>query len=99
MTGLFFLLAGLSLLVISVTGIWLLVLSFRTSVLWGLAVLLLPFAVVVFAIKYWDECKKPFLAYIGGTVATVVLLNFFIRGPTHFEIGLLVCSRGLLKAV
>jgi len=42
-------------------GIWLVVLAFRESVLWGLATLLIPFAGLVFVIKFWDEAKRPFL--------------------------------------
>ena len=74
MSGFFFVLAMLLLLASSAFGIWMLVLSFRTSVLWGLAVLFLPFAVVVFAIVHWDECKKPFLWYMGTSVAGFMLL-------------------------
>jgi len=74
MSGFFFVLAMLLLLASSIFGIWMLVLSFRTSVMWGLAVLFLPFAVVVFAIVHWQECKKPFLWYMGTSVAGFMLI-------------------------
>lgn len=57
---------GLTLLIISaivmlVTGIWLLVIGFQRSVLWGLAMIFIPFASLVFVIMYWHDAKKPFL--------------------------------------
>ncbi len=65
-------------LVALVTSIWLLVVAFRQSVLWGLASLFIPFASVVFAIKYWGAAKKPFLAsFVSGTLAGIV---FFAAG-------------------
>ncbi|MCD4750936.1 MAG: hypothetical protein K8R59_16300 [Thermoanaerobaculales bacterium] len=42
-------------------GIWLLVLAFRESLGWGLACLFIPFAALVFAVKFWDEAKIPFI--------------------------------------
>ena len=86
MTGLFFLLAMLALLVTSVCGIWLLVLSFRVSVLWGLAVFFIPFAVVVFAIKFWDQCKKPFIGHLGGSVAAVVFIMLAVASGVGGQI-------------
>ena len=74
MTGPFFLLALLALLVTGICGIWLLVLAFRVGVLWGLAVFFIPFAVVVFAIRYWSDCKKPFIGQLGGAVAAVIFI-------------------------
>ena len=43
-----------------------LVVAFRQSVLWGLAVFFLPFANLVFLIKYWYEAKKAFLIQLVG---------------------------------
>jgi hypothetical protein len=55
---------------------FLLVSSFKRSVWWGLAVLLLPFAVLVYGIKYWQEVKKPFLAYVGCNGLTLVMAGY-----------------------
>lgn len=57
--------------------------AFRAGTGWGLAVLFLPFAVVVFAIKYWDEARKPFLLHVGSTVASWVM--FFLAGMMAFS--------------
>ena len=52
--------------------IWLLVGAFRESMVWGLACLFIPFAVLVFAFKFWDEAKMPFLGYLAGSILLVV---------------------------
>lgn len=45
--------------------IWLVVRAFKKHVLWGLGVLFLsPITATIYAVKYWDEVKKPFLVYI-----------------------------------
>jgi hypothetical protein len=54
-------------------GIQLLILAFRTSILWGLGYLLVPFVALIFVIVHWQEAKTPFLRcllaipfYVGG---------------------------------
>jgi hypothetical protein len=59
-----FSLMGLGWLVGMIAGIMFLVAAFRVSPLWGLAVLFLPFASLIFLIKYWSEAKKAFLGQI-----------------------------------
>ena len=53
---------------------FILVSGFKRSVLWGLAVLLIPFAVLVYAYKYWAEVKKPFLVYAACSVLSIGLV-------------------------
>jgi len=54
--------------------IWLVVRAFKKHIGWGFAVLLLsPFAATFFGIKYWDDEKKPFLAYITTFVTALAL--------------------------
>lgn len=60
-------------LVSAVTSLWLVVIAFRKHVLWGLASLFVPFAVLAFAIKHWDETRKPFLISLGSGVVSTVL--------------------------
>ncbi len=50
---------------------WMVIVGFRRHWGWGLAVLLVPFALLVFAIMYWEDAKKPFLLYL---VTTIVLV-------------------------
>lgn len=42
-------------------GLWLIVAAFRESVLWGVCVLLVPFAALVFVFMKWRVAAKPFL--------------------------------------
>ncbi len=53
-------------------GIWLVVMAFQDSLLWGFGCLLIPFCVIVYAAMHWSDAKKPLLLYvIGGLIATI----------------------------
>ena len=51
-----------------VGGIWLLVVAFQTSILWGICTLLIPFVSLVFVVMHWQQSKNPFLLQIAGGV-------------------------------
>ena len=68
MTALYFLGCILAL----VGGIWIVVLAFKKSVLWGIGALIVPFVSLVFVFMNWQESKKPFLIQIAGIVLIVV---------------------------
>jgi hypothetical protein len=51
-----------------VFGIQLLILAFKTSVGWGIASLLIPFAIFVYAAKNWGACKTPMLRWVACLV-------------------------------
>ena len=54
--------------------IWLCVVAFKRHPVWGLLVFFLsPITAVVFAMKHWQESKKPFLVYMGSFVGCVAL--------------------------
>lgn len=53
-------------------GVWLLVLAFREHLGWGLACCFIPFGALAFAIKYWEEAKRPFLYSLVSVVLAVV---------------------------
>jgi len=76
------LLAGLACLVAMASFIWLAIVAFKQHILWGLAVLFLPLAPIVFAVMNWHESKKPFLINVGSSLAAVVL--FFGAGGAAF---------------
>lgn len=59
-------------LICLVFGIQLLIIAFRTSVLWGLGYLLVPFVSLIFVILHWDEAKSPFLRKLLGAGLMVV---------------------------
>ena len=77
LAGLFSILGILLLVTSCAAGIWLTVVAFKRSVLWGLLVMFIPGASLVFIIKYWQEARKPFLAHLATGVAGVV---FFFTG-------------------
>ncbi len=53
-------------------GIRILIMAFQKSVLWGLALLLIPFAQLVFILLHWSETKSPFLKSLLGIPFIVV---------------------------
>jgi hypothetical protein len=64
-------LAGLAVVAQLVGGVWLLVLAFQESVLWGLLSLFVPCAQLVFIVQHWQKAKRPALLSIGGAGAAV----------------------------
>lgn len=79
LAGLLMVVAVLLGIVSFVASFWLMVLAFKRHVAWGLAVLFVPFAIVVYAIKHWSESRKPFLISLGSGVASTVLM-FVVLG-------------------
>jgi len=53
-------------LIAIVGGIWLLVVAFRESLLWGLACLVVPIVMLLFVATHWSESKTPFLVQVAG---------------------------------
>lgn len=73
----------LSLLVWFFGGILLLVVAFRKSIGWGLAVLLIPFAPLVFVIKNWGTARIPFwIQTIAFVLASSCVVSVSLRGGT-----------------
>lgn len=54
-------LIGLGALAMAVSGVWLIVVAFQKSIVWGLCYLFVPFAGLVFICMNWDRASKPFL--------------------------------------
>jgi hypothetical protein len=53
-------------------GIWIAVLAFQESVLWGLGCLFIPFVSLIFVILHWDTAWKPFLIALAGVALTML---------------------------
>lgn len=53
-------------------GIQILIHAFKRSVGWGIASLLIPFVIFVWAAKHWGELKKPTLMMIGCMVIAMI---------------------------
>jgi len=76
-------LAIVGLIIGLIYGIILLVKAFQVHWGWGLAYLFIPFASLVFVIKYWDISKKPFLWTILGVV--LMFVGGMLLGPSMAE--------------
>lgn len=55
-------------------GLLLVVAGFKRSVAWGLCNLLVPFAVLVFVIKYWRESRLGFALVMTGMLVNIALV-------------------------
>jgi len=68
--------------------VWLLIVAFSRSTLWGVLVFFFsPIAAAIFAVKFWDESRKPFLVY-SGSIAGCFLLGIasvFIVGSSAVD--------------
>jgi uncharacterized membrane protein len=69
--------AGLAMLVFSVQ---ILITAFQTSVGWGLASLLIPFAILVFVFKHWPETKTPFLRTLACLPVYLIGMGLMMAG-------------------
>ena len=84
--GLVTILFVVSSLVCLVAWIWLLVIAFRASIGWGLLIFFLSWLlvpVVVFAVKFWSDAKRPIILYALG-----MILAFTAGGVAVFVMGM-----------
>jgi glutaredoxin len=72
---------GISIAAMLIGGIMCIAAAFRHGILWGLAYLFVPFANLVFIIKYWSEAKKGF--FISAAGCCVFLGLYFIYPHTR----------------
>ncbi len=56
----------IGILIFVIGGILFLIESFKESILWGIACLLINPVVLVFTVMHWDVAKKPFLIQLAG---------------------------------
>jgi hypothetical protein len=56
---------------ILIFGIWILVIAFKESVLWGLGCIFVPFVALIFVAKNWEKTKGPFLGQLTCLVPTI----------------------------
>ena len=66
-------------LIAAIGSIWIIVIAFKESVLWGLGSIFIPFVILIFVFTHWNDTKKPFLISIGGMV--LFGLGVLIGGP------------------
>jgi hypothetical protein len=60
-------------------GLWIIVLAWQRSVLWGAACLLLPGAQLVYVIAHWKESKEGFFLTLAGLA--LLILATIIGAP------------------
>jgi hypothetical protein len=63
-----------------IASLWLLVVAFQESILWGLACLFVPLASLFFVITHWEQAKRPFALNAIGFAGFVVVM--LLRGPS-----------------
>lgn len=66
----FFSYIGIFILIIG--GIGFLIAAFRTSILWGLACLLISPVSIIYLILHWSEAKNPFFLQLAGLAIIIV---------------------------
>lgn len=68
-------------------GVWLLLLAFQESVLWGLACLFVPCVQLVFVVKFWHRAKRAFLFTLGtGGAMLAILLMWGLRARSDVSV-------------
>ena len=67
--GMILLVCGFAVLLIS--GIWLLVVAFQQSALWGLGCMFVPFVSLAFVIRYWDKAAKPCFVQVAALILII----------------------------
>ncbi len=72
----------LGLAICLIGGIGFLIAAFRTSILWGLAVLLISPVAIVYLIVHWQDAKEPFKIQLIGFV--IMLITAYINGGFSF---------------
>jgi len=82
-------------MILSMVGsIWLIIAAFREHILWGLAVLLLPIASLVFVITHWEEARIPFFINL-ASIGIFVVGIFSMPSPTD---GMVSSADGVTEA-
>jgi hypothetical protein len=62
------LLAAVGFIVSLIYGIRILIAAFKTSIIWGLGSLLVPFVILIYVIMHWSDVGKLFLYSLAGSV-------------------------------
>ena len=57
-------------------AVWFLLGAFSEGILWGLAVMFIPFVSVIFLIVHWQRARWPFLLYLFGSALVIGVLVF-----------------------
>jgi uncharacterized membrane protein len=69
-------LAYIGIFIVIIGGIGFLIAAFKTSIIWGLACILVSPVSIIYLILHWSEAKNPFFLQLAGLV--IILLSGFI---------------------
>lgn len=69
-------LAYIGIFIVIIGGVGFLIAAFKTSIIWGLACLLVSPVSIIYLILHWSEAKNPFFLQLAGLV--IILLSGFI---------------------
>lgn len=56
--------------------------SFKKSLLWGLACFLIPFATLVFTLRFWRDAKELFFAQLAGSILLLAGCGLMFSDPS-----------------
>lgn len=65
-------LAYIGIFIFIIGGIGFLIAAFRTSILWGLACLLIYPVSIIYLILHWSEAKNPFFLQLAGLAIILI---------------------------
>jgi hypothetical protein len=57
-------------------GLWIIVLAWQRSVVWGLGCILVPVIQIIYVVLHWKESKEAFFMLLGG-LALIVIARVF----------------------
>ncbi len=62
----------IGLIIFIIGGIGLLIAAFRTSIMWGIGLILIAPAAIFYTVLHWKEAKNPFLLQLFGLAVLLV---------------------------
>lgn len=71
-------------LLVTITYLWLVVIAFKESPVWGLICLFVPVATTLFAILHWDEAGSAFLTMMASTVVQLACMAMMFSAMGFF---------------
>lgn len=89
---------GIGFLVSLAANVWLIVRAFCVGVGWGLAVLFLPIANLVFVFVHWPVARKPFLLGLTGLAAAMVAVGLGLAGGVGVAKNTIINGSGMKPA-
>lgn len=71
----------------AIGGIWLLILAFKESFIWGIGFIIVPFVSLIFVVLNWGKTWKPFLINVIG--GALIFAGYTTTMPDLYELEML----------